>query len=251
MWVMRMTRFERIQHVLLATSFFTLVITGFALKFPESWPFAWLARLEHGYALRSLIHRGAAIVMVTSALVHVVYLFTKRGRSTIVALLPGPRDLGEAWHNVLFMAGRKSEPPAFGRFGYIEKAEYWALIWGTVVMTVTGLLLWFENQSLQLLSKWMLDLATLVHYYEAWLAFLAIVVWHIYQNVINPDVYPMNWTWITGRISGEQLRHEHRGEWEELMAEGETLEVEPESPADPRPPAAPADPARPADPGSS
>jgi len=76
--------------------------------------------------------------------------------------------------------------------------------------------LWFENQSLQVLSKRLLDLATLVHYYEAWLAFLAIVVWHVYQNVFNPDVYPMNWTWMTGRIGEEQMRHEHRGEWEEL-----------------------------------
>jgi cytochrome b subunit of formate dehydrogenase len=225
-WFVRMTAFERVQHVLLATSFFTLVYTGFALKFPESWPFAWLARMEHGYALRSWSHRIAAIVMVVAALAHVVYAFTARGRSTIGALLPHPRDLGQVWENLMYMLGRRRDPPAFQRFGYIEKAEYWALIWGTFVMTATGFALWFENESLRFTSKRMLDVATLVHYYEAWLAFLAILVWHVYQNVINPDVYPMNWTWLTGRISEPQLRHEHRGEWEALaLAESAAIEA--------------------------
>jgi formate dehydrogenase gamma subunit len=214
-WYQRMTAFERVQHVLLAVSFFTLVFTGFALKFPEAWPFAWLARLEQGYAWRSVVHRVAACVMVFSALLHLVYLATRRGRSTILALLPRPGDLPLVWQNLMYMMGRRSEPPAFQRFGYIEKAEYWALLWGTLVMTVTGVILWFENRSLRILSKRLLDLATLVHYYEAWLAFLAILVWHVYQNVFNPDVYPMSWTWLTGRISEEQMRHEHRGEWED------------------------------------
>jgi cytochrome b subunit of formate dehydrogenase len=92
-------------------------------------------------------------------------------------------------------------------------------------MTVTGVVLWFENQSLQWLNKWVLDLATIVHYYEAWLAFLAIMVWHVYQTVLNPDVYPMNWTWVTGKIPDEQLRHEHAAEWERRRAEEEAERV--------------------------
>jgi cytochrome b subunit of formate dehydrogenase len=217
-WSERMTGSERIQHAALAVSFFALVYTGFALKFPEAWPFAWLARLEHGHEWRSLAHRSAAVVMVVTAVLHVVYLFTRRGRETLGALLPLPQDARQAVENLFHLAGRRPEAPRFERFGYIEKAEYWALVWGTVVMTATGVALWFENQSLQWLNKWLLDLATLVHYYEAWLAFLAILVWHIYQNVINPDVYPMNWTWLTGRISDEQLRHEHGGEWQRRQA---------------------------------
>ena len=218
-WYLRMTFAERFQHAALAISFFTLVYTGFALKFPEGWPFAWLARLEHGYAWRSLVHRWAAVVMVATAALHLAYLFTRRGRETLAALLPSPQDARDAVANLLHLAGLRRTPPRFERFGYIEKAEYWALVWGTVVMTATGIALWFENQSLQWLNKWLLDLATLVHYYEAWLAFLAILVWHIYQTVLNPDVYPMNWTWLTGRISDEQLRHEHGAEWERIRAE--------------------------------
>ncbi|HEY3216856.1 MAG TPA: cytochrome b/b6 domain-containing protein [Candidatus Eisenbacteria bacterium] len=248
-WVVRMTGFERLQHALLAASFFTLVFTGFALKFPESWLFAWLARLEHGYAWRSLIHRGAAIVMVATTVLHVVYLFTPRGRCTVRALLPGGKDLGDLIGNGLYLVGLRFYPPSFERFGYIEKAEYWALVWGTGVMTMTGFVLWFENLSLRWLDKWMLDLATLVHYYEAWLAFLAIVVWHLYATMFNPDVYPMNWAWITGRVSEEQLRHEHAAEWARLVAEEEAGEAAGESKADaqdpdePGPAGAPAPPA--------
>jgi cytochrome b subunit of formate dehydrogenase len=123
--------------------------------------------------------------------------------------------------------GLRREPPAFDRFNYIEKAEYWALVWGTVVMTGTGLALWFENQSLRWLDKWVLDLATVIHYYEAWLAFLAIMIWHIYYVIANPEAYPMNWTWLTGRISEEHLRLEHPLEWERLTA----AERQAESPA--------------------
>jgi len=230
-WFLRMTLSERIQHGLLALSFFTLVYTGFALKFPDGWPFAWFARLEHGYSLRSLVHRIAAVVMVAVSLYHVYYLLTARGRGMLAAMAPRLQDARDLVFNLLYLMGLRATPPAFDRFGYIEKAEYWALIWGTVVMTLTGLILWFTNLSLKWFDRWVLDLATLIHYYEAWLAFLAIVVWHLYQNIANPDVYPMNWTWLSGRIPEEQLRHEHRLEWEREMAR----EAELESASEPTP----------------
>jgi formate dehydrogenase gamma subunit len=220
-YVERLTVGERIQHALLAGSFVTLVFTGFALTYPEALPFAWLARLEGGYAWRGQVHRWAAVVMIGVSLFHVAYLFTRRGRQMLVAMLPGLKDVREAGQNLAYLAGRRSEPPKFDHFGYIEKAEYWALIWGTVVMSVTGLALWFENESLQYVNKWVLDLATMVHFYEAWLAFLAIIVWHMYYVIVNPEIYPMNWTWLTGRISEDQLRHEHRGEWERLFGGGD------------------------------
>jgi cytochrome b subunit of formate dehydrogenase len=223
-WHERMTVAERWQHALLAVSFFTLVYTGFALKFPEYWLFAWFARLETGYSLRSWIHRGAAIVMVAVSLFHVAYLFTRRGRRLLVDLFPTIGDAMNAVDNGRYLAGLREHPPKMPRFSYIEKAEYWALVWGTVVMTATGFLLWFQNQTLRLFDLWVFDAATLIHYYEAWLAFLAIVVWHLYQNIANPEVYPMNWTWLHGKISEEQLRHEHGAQWGQIQAEARARE---------------------------
>ncbi len=221
-WFLRMTALERIQHFLLATSFFTLVFTGFALKFPEAPVFRWIAQWEGGYAWRAIVHRVAAAIMVAVSLFHILYLFTARGRRLLADLAPGPKDAAEMMQNSLYLFGLRRTPVKFERFGYIEKAEYWALIWGTIVMTVTGLALWFENSMLHAWPKWTLDLATIVHYYEAWLAFLAIVVWHLYMNIANPEVYPMNWTWLTGRISEAQLQHEHGGEYERITAPGAT-----------------------------
>jgi len=220
-WVERLTLSERWQHGLLAVSFIVLVYTGFALKFPDTWLFAWFVALEKGYALRSWIHRGAALVMVLACLFHLAYLPTRRGRSQLVAMLPRYQDVKEALLNLGYLLGLRSEPPAFDRFSYIEKAEYWAVIWGSVIMAGTGFMLWFENLTLRFLAKWILDLATLVHYYEAWLATLAILVWHFYAVIFNPDVYPMNWTWLTGKISEESLRHEHPREYERLRERGE------------------------------
>ncbi len=220
-WIEWMTLSERWQHGLMAASFIVLVYTGFALKFPDTWLFAWFVALEKGYALRSWIHRGAALVMVLACLWHLAHLFTRRGREILEAMLPRYQDVKEAVLNVGYLAGLRAEPPSFDRFSYIEKAEYWALIWGSVIMAGTGFMLWFENLALRFLAKWVLDLATLVHYYEAWLATLAILVWHLYYVIFNPDVYPMKWAWLTGKVSEEMFRHEHPREYERLRQQGE------------------------------
>jgi len=98
----------------------------------------------------------------------------------------------------------------------VEKAEYLALVWGTIVMIVTGFMLWFENETLKRIPMWGLDVATLIHYYEAILATLAIFVWHLYYVIINPDFAPMSLTWIDGKISRHHMEHEHPLELEEI-----------------------------------
>ena len=220
-WIQRMSASERWQHVLLTSSFIVLVYTGFALKFPENWLFTWFVALEKGYALRSWIHRIAALVMILACLWHLGYLLTRRGRAHLIAMLPRVQDVKEVLQNIGYLLGLRAEPPRLGRFSYIEKSEYLAVIWGSMIMAGTGFMLWFENQTLRFLPKWVLDLATIVHYYEAWLATLAILVWHFYFVIFNPNVYPMNWTWLTGRISEEMLHHEHPREYEELRERGE------------------------------
>lgn len=223
-WYLRMTVFERVQHALLAVSFIVLVYTGFALKYPESWPFAWLAALEQGYAWRSWIHRGAALTMILACALHLIYLPTKRGRRFLLDMLPKVSDVWEGLQQVGYLVGLRAEPARFDRFSYVEKAEYWALIWGSMVVMVTGFALWFETDAMRYMPLWFLDVATLVHLYEAWLATLAILVWHFYYVIFNPDVYPVNWTWLTGKISEEMMQHEHPREYERIMAEEESAE---------------------------
>jgi hypothetical protein len=105
--------------------------------------------------------------------------------------------------------GMTAQRPAFLRFNYAEKAEYWALVWGMVVMASTGLMLWAKVSVGHLLPRWSLDVATAIHFYEAVLATLAIVVWHFYQIFLDPDTYPMNWAWWDGKMSREHYAEEH------------------------------------------
>jgi cytochrome b subunit of formate dehydrogenase len=109
----------------------------------------------------------------------------------------------------------------------VEKAEYWALIWGTMLMGLTGIILWFENTSMGLLTKLGFDISRTVHFYEAILATLAIIVWHFYFVIFNPDVYPMNLAWLTGRVSEREMQEDHPLELEQLKKEGALPEATP------------------------
>lgn len=106
--------------------------------------------------------------------------------------------------------------PLFERFGYIEKAEYWALVWGVIVMAVTGFIMWFDNYFMGQLTKLGWDISRTIHFYEACLATLAILAWHFYFVLFNPDIYPMSTAWLTGKISEEEMADEHPLELEKL-----------------------------------
>jgi cytochrome b subunit of formate dehydrogenase len=203
----RMTTHQRWQHLILLISFVLLVITGFALKFPDSWFAEVLGMGEH---LRSVIHRVAGVVLIAAGIYHVFYLIGAReGRRLVCDLAPRPRDLFDALYTMLYYLGLSKQKPAFGRFNYAEKAEYWALVWGTALMGLTGIMLWAKVWVGDLFARWWVDVATTIHYYEAILATLAIVVWHFYQVFFDPDVYPMNWAWWDGKMSVEHYKHEH------------------------------------------
>jgi formate dehydrogenase gamma subunit len=221
---LRMTLNERIQHFLLLSSFITLVITGFALKFPEALWVNWFRILlgEGAFEFRGDLHRIAAGVMVAVSLYHIGYIiFTKRGRRFLSDMWFKKTDITDLTQTFKYYMGKTKERPKFRRFSYIEKMEYWAVAWGTVVMGVSGSLLWFENTFLPIISNSGMDIATAVHYYEAILASLAILVWHFYFVIYNPDVYPMNKAWFTGHLSKEEMELEHPLWLEEIEKEEE------------------------------
>ncbi len=196
----RMTRTLRRQHGLIMLSFPVLVYTGFALKFPESWWAQPLLRFETQLGLRGLIHRVAGVVMLVGLGWHLASILVSRQlRGCLRGMLPERRDLDVSLGTLAYYLHLRPHPPHSGRFNYAEKAEYWAFMWGTGVMGVTGFLLWFENTALRYLPSWTEDVATALHFYEAILATLAILVWHLYWVIFDPDVYPMDWTWWTGQ----------------------------------------------------
>jgi formate dehydrogenase gamma subunit len=205
--IIRMSRSQRLQHLILAVSFIALAVTGFALKFPDSWLGKLMGSNE---ALRRWSHRVAGVVLLGAGAYHIIYLLTrKEGRQLVKDLLPVKKDAKDLVANLRYLSGLGQSKPKIGRFGYAEKMEYWAVVWGTVIMGATGLMIWLKMGVTQFLPRWAVDVALTIHYYEAILACLAILVWHFYHVIFDPDVYPLNWACWNGRVSKHWQEEEH------------------------------------------
>jgi formate dehydrogenase gamma subunit len=205
--VVRMTASQRWQHLVLATSFIVLALTGFALKFPDSWLAKLLGSSE---PFRRWSHRIAGIVMLLIGAYHLIYLLTTRdGRRLVADLFPVKKDAWDVLQAIRYLTGLTTHKPQIGRFGYAEKMEYWAVVWGTIIMGATGLVIWLKIDVTQHVPRWVVAVATTIHYYEAVLACLAIIVWHFYHVIFDPEIYPLNTACLDGRISEEFQAHEH------------------------------------------
>jgi cytochrome b subunit of formate dehydrogenase len=219
--VLRMRMDEVWQHTFLAASFVVLVVSGFALRYDQGFMARFFFGWEGGFEIRGIIHRVSAVVFMGTVVWHLLFLTAPRGRKYIRDMMPIRRDFEFFVRKILHNLGLGSKMDCIQRFNYVEKAEYWALVWGTAVMIVTGLMLWFDNWFIQFLPKGVLDVALVIHFWEAWLATLAILVWHMYSVIFHPHVYPMNPSWITGTMPEDMYEHEHPGHLPEAQRETE------------------------------
>ena len=195
----RMYPLERFQHALLAVSFIVLIWSGFALKYPDQFWAKPLVIWESQYPVRGVVHRVAAVVMIIAGVLHVLSLIlSKRLREHWKHLWPKRSDVHEATAMFLYNLGLRRTKPAISSHSYVEKAEYWAVVWGTFIMGLTGIMLWANNFTLRWLPKEWLDAATAVHFYEAVLAGLSILIWHFYTVIFDPEVYPVDPAFLNG-----------------------------------------------------
>lgn len=220
--ITRLTSFEVTSHMLLFISFSVLAITGFALKYPDAFWVRWLFSLGMSESVRSIIHRLAAITMSADLLLFIAFmLFAKRGRMMLKEIFPRWSDFAQCWSYVRFYLGRTAEKPKSPIFNFSEKFEFWALIWGTVIMAGTGAILWFPKAIPGNWPVWFLNVARIVHFYEALLATLAIIIWHGFHTIFHPDEYPMNTSWLTGYITEEEAKERFEQKSIETMAKCE------------------------------
>lgn len=235
--VPRMNLHFRIAHWLVMVSFPVLIITGFALKFPEAWWAAPLLSWEGEFAFRGTVHRTAGVILIIALLYHVVHLIvSRRDRTLLRLMIPSYLDAKSMLDVLRYNLGLSSQRPVFGAVNYAEKMEYWAFLWGTVVMAFSGFLLWFNNFTLRNFPKWVSDAAEALHYYEAILATFAILIWHLYIVMFDPDVYPMDFSWLTGKTSADHLRHTRPEYYLDLtmrLAAEQVAKAAPPAPADP------------------
>jgi len=222
----RLTRNELVQHIVLLVSFIILAATGFQLKYPTSW---WSQNLQYlglNEFVRHWVHRGSAIVMIVLAFYHVVYLLiTPRGRDVIKGLLPKISDFKMAWNNMLFFLRIKKKHPDFDNYSYMEKIEYWALIWGTLIMGITGLVLWFPTMVGNWAPVWFIKVSEIIHFYEAVLATLAIIIWHLFFVMFRPDEYPISFTSVNGTMTFVQYKKEHKLKFKKVVNEWSAMKA--------------------------
>ena len=224
--MLRMTSTQRFQHWMLLISFLVLVLTGFALKYPDSWLAMMLGGNE---SLRRVTHRIAGVLMLATGIFHIYYvLVNAEGRQAFRDMLLRRKDIADFLQALRYYAIGAGSKPRFARFNYGEKAEYWAVLWGTIIMGITGLMVWFKVAVFGFLPRWIIDVALTIHFYEAILATLAIVVWHFYNVIFDPDVYPLNWSVLDGRVSREYYKEEHELDYERIVS----AETKPETETD-------------------
>lgn len=197
---LRFSLVMRIQHLILMISFMILAYTGFSLSYPDSlfsYPFRMLS---NGTQIRRTLHRISAIILILEGVFHLWWLFyTKEGKKELKEIIPTSADFIYFFKNIKYLISGKDKPHYEGKYEYPEKIEYWASAWGTIIMSVTGLIMWFINWSLSVFSIVIIDIARVIHFYEAILAILSILIWHFYWVIFHPEIYPMNFVWITGR----------------------------------------------------
>lgn len=216
---------QRLQHIIFLISFSTLGFTGLPQKFPLSPISIGFFNLFGGVEIVRQIHHTSAIVMMIVSLVHVLeVLYRVLVLRTPISMIPWINDIKHVYEDVLYYIGLRKHKAYYGRYSYAEKAEYLALIWGTVVMGLTGFMMWNPISTVRFMPGEAIPAAKAAHGGEAVLAVLAIIIWHFYHVHIKH----LNKSMFTGKLSREEMEHEHPAE---LAAIEAGRHIEPIAPA--------------------
>jgi cytochrome b subunit of formate dehydrogenase len=211
----RFTISQRFEHWVFITSFIILGITGMAQRYSENPISEFLVSLVGGIENLRLIHHVAAIITMLIVIYHIGALgyriYVNRSRLT---MLPIINDVTNTYHAFLYFIGRRKHPPQQGRYTFEEKLEYWAVVWGTMIMAATGFMMWNPIATTKILPGQFIPAAKVAHSLEAVLAILSILIWHMYQVLIRH----FNKSMYNGKISEDTMLHDHPIELADIKA---------------------------------
>lgn len=215
---------DRAEHLLLLTSFTILAVTGLVQKFAEVGLSQALIAVLGGIEGTRTIHHVAAVILMLEGIFHLgAVAYKVVVRRTRLDMLPGLSDVRKAWQAFGYNLGFRRDPPQEGRYTFAEKAEYWAVVWGTVIMAITGFMMWNPISTTRFLPGQIVPAAKAAHGFEAILAVLAILVWHLY----HVHVRRFNKSMFTGQISEAEMVEEHPLELADIKAGVAVRPVEP------------------------
>ena len=223
---LRFSLSQRIEHLLMVAAFVVLALTGLPQKFIGQPLAEIMIGLFGGIEVTRVIHRVAAIVLMLESVYHVVVVAYKiYVRRVSLSMLPDLQDVRNFGGLILYLLGRRSERPAMGRYAFDEKVEYWSLVWGTLIMILTGFMLWNPISTTRFMPGEFIPAAKAAHGGEALLAVLAIIVWHMYHVHLRT----LNKSMFTGKLSEEEMLHEHPAELAAIRMGTATRPLDPQT----------------------
>ncbi len=218
-YVIRFNLRQRLEHIGVMSLFIILSVTGLPQKFYQAGWAETLILWMGGIDRIRWIHRAAGLAFTLLTFTHLTTAIglVLTGRSRL-SLVPTRQDFTDAIDTLKYYLGTSDVHVKFGRFDYRQKFEYWGLVLGAVIVIATGLVLYFPLIVARFLPGDLIPAAKLAHGNEALMAFLVVIVWHIYNAHLNPDVFPFDTSIFTGKVSRERMEHEHPLEWAEIEA---------------------------------
>jgi len=214
------TRFDlsqRIEHFVFLISFSLLGLTGLVQKYAQSPISQFLIQAMGGIEVTRQIHHVSAVVLLIVSIVHIINVLYRvivlRVRWTMIPVI---EDFTHLFTDISYYLGMRKHTAYYGRYNYGEKVEYLAVVWGTIIMAITGFMMWNPIVTTQYLSGQIVPAAKAAHGAEAVLAVVAIVIWHFY----NVHVRHFNKSMFNGKISEAEMAHEHPAELAEIRAGG-------------------------------
>ena len=208
--IVRFSKKQRVEHFIVMLLFTLLALTGFPQKFYEARWAGFIVDAIGGLDRVRFIHRMAGLLFSVATIFHIVLItFLALARRAGMTMVPTRRDFSDAIQQIGWYLGLAKEPAKFDRYDYRQKFEYWGMLIGSLVMVVTGLILYLPLLFTRFFPGEAIPVAQVAHSNEGLMAFLVVITWHIYNAHLSPDVFPFDTCIFTGKISVDRMHHEH------------------------------------------
>lgn len=220
--VLRFDIHQRIQHIMIFTTFTTLSITGLPIKFAHYNFSQTVANLFGGFDNMFMTHLIAGWTMLAACIYHLIWLAVRKFQGKLgLAIVPSRKDITDVTDTIKYYIGLSDKAPNYDRYSYKEKFDYWAVFWGMFVIGGSGVFMTFPELGMQFFPRWILDMWQVGHSDEAVLAITFIFGIHFYNVHFSPDFFPGNMAWWNGQLSVEMMAHEHPAELKRILDEYE------------------------------
>jgi formate dehydrogenase subunit gamma len=192
MRIVRYTLSERVMHWLAGRSYLYLLIGGLAFYAPQLY---WLAYLLGGGPAARFWHPWAGLLFTIAMLwMHAAWRADMR-------LTAADRLWSKAIRS--YIENRDEQVPPAGRFNAGQKQFYYVMAVSTLLLLLSGLLMWFPERA----PHWILPSAVLLHEVAALVTIGAFII-HVYMGLfLVPGGFK---AMVRGYVSPEWAKHHHR-----------------------------------------